>query len=356
MSVESPSRAATLLALIAVVIVSGARVEAQQERADSAPSVNRWVEIDTFTIYSRYHLVENNADLVTSNTSQYKAALRAHVNLDSRKRLTVHAGAFTGSTFTSAWNSLGVGSGHFDTRHHYLKQLYVAAVPHAGWEVQYGSLYVSRGEEDEITSYDDDGYLVGARVRAKLPRALGVDEVVVTRGEIGPYNEPNAFDRWQAPSRANYEQVLIAKRFNARVAGSIEYQTQSGVDTLHAGLTLRLPDAALVQTVRYEQYRRTTSHAAGGFAVWADRLMAKRVRVQGGYATVDQFFGGWNSSRMQSGRRVFGAAQAPLARGFTLQVYGTQALSADYPIPIKRRLDIAVNYDVLTALRHTPWF
>lgn len=345
----------TLLASICAGAVLHAQ-STQQSSPPQAPAVRRWLDIDTFTLYSRYHFVENGAHRTTSNQSQYKTALRARFNIDRQKRLTINTGLFTGATFISTWNSLGAGPGEFDGHHQYMKQLYVAAVPHSGWEAQYGSLYVRRGEEDEITSYDEDGYLIGERLGVKAPRARVLDELVLTRAEIGPFNEPNAFARWHDPSHANYGQVLATKRVNRSVAASLEYATQSGADTLHAGVTIHLPDRAPVATLRYEQYRRLTAHPAWGFSVWADRVVARRVRLQGGYASIDRWFGGWNADRIQIGSRVFGVIAVPLGQGFGLQVFATRAASATYPIPIASRVDVTLNYDVLSALKRAGWF
>ena len=333
-----------------LLTVAGARpLAAPESTAEQGSSLQRWVEVDALTLYSRYHFVENSANRTTSNLMQYKTVLRAHVNVDAKKRVTLNAGAFTGATFISTWNSLGIGPGDFDPHHHYVKQLYVAAIPYKGWEAQYGSLYVRKGEEDEITSYDEDGYVIGERLSIKPSRAFHVDEVVLTRGNIGPFNEPNAFSRWRDPSHANYSQVLVTKRFSPAVAGSLEYTTRSGGDAFHAGVTVRLPKRSPIGTLRYEQYRRMTIHPAAGFAVWGDRQLPGKVRVQGGYDTVDQFFGGWNADRIQNGRHVFAVAQVPLGAGFGLQVFGTRALSSSYAISIKSRVDVTVNYDVLSA-------
>jgi len=342
----------TTVMVVALSIPARAQSPHDADHEPGAPHV----ELDGITFYGRYHYVENSSDKVTSNLSQYKSALRAHLNIDRGRRVSVHVGAFSGSTFISTWNALGVGPGELDPRHHFVKQLFVDLAPIHGVEAQYGSLYILRGEEDEITSYDDDGYLTGERVSLKPPAAAHLDELVVTRGEVGPYNQPNVFARWGAPSHANYGQALIAKRLTTAVAASLEYATQSGADAFHSGITVHLPPRAPYANIRYEKYRRVTHHAASGFAIWADRSLITRARVQGGYATVDQFFGGWNADRMQSGRRVFASMLVALGRGVAVQVFATRAFASRYAIPIKTRIDLTVNYDVLSALGRSHWF
>jgi hypothetical protein len=338
--------------VVLLAIVSGAPLlAAPAAETSKSSSWQRWVELDALTLYSRYHFVENSANRTTSNLSQYKTVLRAHVNVDAKKRVTLNAGTATGATFISTWNSLGVGPGEFDPHHQYLKQMYIAVKPDKYWEAQYGSLYVRRGEEDEITSYDEDGYLIGERLTVKPSATFYLDEVVLTFGEIGPFNQPNALSRWQDPSHVNYSQVLVTKRVSPSLVGSLEYTTRSGGDALHVGVTVRLPKRAPIGTVRYEQYRRMTLHPASGFALWGERMFAGKLRVQGGYDTVDQFFGGWNADRIQNGRHLFAVMQLPLGAGFGVQVFGTRALSSSYSISIKSRVDVTINYDVLSAFR-----
>ena len=55
-----------------------------------------------------------------------------------------------------------------------------------GLELQYGGLYLNRGEADEWVTYDTDGYLAGERVSLKRPKELYLDEITVTRAAIGP--------------------------------------------------------------------------------------------------------------------------------------------------------------------------
>src|SRR5438093_1087337 len=121
------------------------------------------LELETLTLFSRYRFVENNADLVTASQMQVKDSLRARLNLDDDRRFAIHLGAFTGSSFTSSWDTTGVGTGAW-APDAYVKQLYLSAMIARGVEVQAGGLYVNHGENTEITSYDDDGYLMGERI------------------------------------------------------------------------------------------------------------------------------------------------------------------------------------------------
>jgi hypothetical protein len=90
--------------------------------------------------------------------------------------------------------------------------------------------------------------------------------------------------------------------------------------------------------------------------VWAERAVTKYARIQGGYVTVDQFYGGWNADRMQNGRRVFANVTVPIHGPLAASVYATRALSAPYAVSIDRRVDVVISYDVLASLRKTGVF
>jgi hypothetical protein len=321
------------------------------------PAVRRWFELQQLTIYSRYRFIENNRQVTTSNQQQYKDSVRARFNFDPQKRYTLNAGYATGNNFTSSWNNLGLGNGtDFDRKNNYFKQLFGAAVPVKGLELQYGGLALNRGDADEWVTYDDDGYAAGERVTVRRPTELFLDEITVTRAGIGPLNQPNLFDRGRLLAHPNYTQVLGLKRFSTTTTASLEYNRQVGADLVRGAVTIRLPAGAPVSAIRYEQYHRFNLHAASGLGLWAERPVTKYVRVQGGYVSVDQFYGGWNADRMLSGRRFFVNATIPIRGPLSASLYATAALKEPYAVSIHRRFDAVVQYDLLNPLRKARIF
>jgi hypothetical protein len=162
--------------------------------------------------------------------------------------------------------------------------------------------------------------------------------------------------RWDLLNDMNYTQVLGVKRFSRVVAGSVEYDRQIGSNILRGAVTLRFDKPAPVSTVRYEQYRRISPSPAAGFGLWAEGSVSQHVRVQGGYVSVDQHYGGWNADRIQSGRHFFVNATLPIYGPLSASIYAAHALSAPYPVPIGRRFDAVISYDVLSELRRTGIF
>jgi hypothetical protein len=326
-----------------------------QQTAD--PPVRRWLDIQQLTFSTRFRKIVNSRDVTTANHLQYKESIRGRFNLDRGKRFTINAGFFSGSSFTSSWDNWGVGTGgDFDGHDHYLKQLYAAAIPVTGLELQAGSIYTARGEQDEWISYDDDGFIMGERATLRRPKDVWFDELTVTRGAIGPLGRPNISDRWDSFKHPDYTQALAVKRITGAVSASASYERLVGADVARGAVTLRLSRPIPFDTVRYEQYHRFNVHEASGFAVWADRAVSKHLRLQGGYVTVDQFYGGWNADRMQAGRRVFGQATIPIYGPFAASIFGTRAIDPQFTLPIKSRVDVVVSYDALDTLRRAGVF
>ena len=197
---------------------------------------------------------------------------------------------------------------------------------------------------------------MGERVTVRRPKQLYVDEVTVTRGAIGPLDTPSLMRRWGLLKEPNFLQVLGVKRFSRMVAGSIEYDRQIGSNILRGAVTFRFDESAPVRTVRYEQYRRVSPYPAAGFGLWAEGTVTARLRVQGGYVSVDQHYGGWNADRIQSGRHFFLNASMPIHGPLSASIYAARALNAPYHVPIGRRFDVVVSYDVLSDLRRTGIF
>lgn len=345
---------------VVAALAAPAPLLAQATDAPPPPPIRRWVDVQTWTAYTRYRYIENSADVKTADQWQYKNALRARFNFDEKKRYTLNVGVFSGTNFIGTWDNTGVGTGVGQTQH-FVKQLFAAAAPVDGLELQYGGIYVNRGVNTEITTYDEDGYIVGERIQIRRPKELFFDEISATRGLIGPFTTPAIGDRWRGLHEANYGQVLVAKRIGKLLRASADYtnqQHQSGNDTLRAAAAMTVPGVPVVEGVRYEQYYRFTGRTAAGFAALADLRFLKRYRLETGYVTVDEFYigypqdkNGWNADRIQRGRRLVFYGTIPIWRELSVAPYYTHAFKSPYSVALKNRFDFVVQYDVLGSLR-----
>ena len=307
-------------------------------------------EIETLTLYSRYRFVENNAEVVTANQIQIKDSFRARLNLDEEGRFSVHAGAFTGSSFTSSWDTTGVGTGDWSPDA-YVKQLYFSAAPIRGIEAQVGGLYFNRGESTEVTTYDDDGFLMGERIAIRKPAHLFFDELSATRAAIGSPATPGVLRRIDLFAHPDYWQVQAVKRFGRVLSASADATSAFGARTIRLAVAVRLPPGSPVAAVRVEQYRRVDVDPAGGFGVSVERPVAPWLKVQGGYATIDERYGGLNADRIQRGPRVFAIAAISLPAGLAVQLFFTRAFQTPYPVSNRTRFDAVLSYDVVAAMK-----
>jgi len=143
----------------------------------------RWLTLETASVSTRYRHIDNFLGETTASNQQYQLAVKGSISLDNDGRVTVHGGLFTGNSFTGGWNNAGPGTGNGQSNL-FLKQLFVAVKPASGVEIQYGGIEFLRGESSEITSYDYDGYLVGARLLIRRPKSAFFDEIGVTYGYV----------------------------------------------------------------------------------------------------------------------------------------------------------------------------
>jgi len=350
---------------LALVLFAAPAAAQTSSTTEPPPPIRRWFEVQTWTLYSRYRFVQNSADVTTSDQLQYKDALKARFNIDAKKRYTINAGLFTGSNFIGTWNNTGIGTGDSQTVH-FIKQLFVEAAPFTGIDAQYGGLYIAKGETSDMMSYDEDGYLVGERLTIRRPKELFFDEISGTRGLIGPFTAPAIGDRWRGLHEANYGQVLVAKRVGAHVRTSADYTNQThqaGNDTIRAAIAVSFPRGAALDGVRYEQYWRFTGQTGAGFALFGDRQIAKRVRLQAGYITIDEFYigypadrSGWNSDRIQRGRRIVLMGNIPITSELSVAPYYTHAFHSPYSVSLKDRFDLVLQFDLLHRLRDARIF
>jgi hypothetical protein len=66
-----------------------------------------------------------------------------------------------------------------------VRQLYMSATPISQITAEFGGLGIERGVNTEMTSYDDDGYMTGERVRFHDPKHVFFDQIAVTYGYLG---------------------------------------------------------------------------------------------------------------------------------------------------------------------------
>ena len=242
-----------------------AQKKGKDAEAKPKPSrLSRWFELQIGTVSLRQRTIVNSRDVRTTSQIQDSGQFKGRFKFDPKGRYTVNAVYATGNTFTGGWNNTGIGTGD-SFNHWYLKQFYVAAVPAPGVEISVGGFGVMRGESTEITTYDNDGYLVGERVSVKRPKEFFLDEFGVTSAYLGDLTSPSITNRYTRLSdEPNYVQFFATKNVTRQLTASAEYSRLTGVPTFRYAVVARTLPLVIVDMVRFEQYFRRDPQGGSG--------------------------------------------------------------------------------------------
>jgi hypothetical protein len=325
--------------------------------APSAPVLRRWFELQNLTFNIRYRFIDTTAGTITTNSVQHRETVRGRVKFDSAAKYTWNFGVFTGTRFTSGWDNTGWGIG--DAQKNFaFKASYLSAVPIAGVEVQYGGLYIVRGESTELTTYDEDGYVTGQRVSVKRPKQLYFDDISATIAYLAPDPSeiPISKRTKYLDDTPNYRHFLVDKKFGTRAGVSVDYTYAAGAKTWRQGLNLKTPELRVIDTVIVELYERVNQSPEQGFALTFDKAVHRKVSVNWGYASIDPRFTPLNADRFHIGNRLFTMWTYTFSPEFLASAFITRAVGNDVPLPQRTLSNIVFTYNALPALRRTGLF
>jgi hypothetical protein len=329
---------------------SGAAPAGQPASSSERPTgLARWIDVPVATLSTRYRFIQPMTGRDTSQM-QTQEVLRVRLKVDPRARLSLTTGWQTGSGFTGGWDNTGIGTGDVDWDFQ-MRQLFVSAIPVPGLQLHYGGLAIERGQATEITSYDNDGYCVGARAVASRVGWAGLDEIVVTIGHLGDPGKPTVFDRFRRLGETNYQQMLVGRRLGANATTSLELARHEGVETVRAAARISTRGSRLASAIRLEGYARVAGAARSGFAVAAERSLTSRLQASLGFASIDRAHDGLNADRFNRGRRVFATLAGTLTPVLSVQVFAAQSAGTPYAIPNRRRVDVILTYNAAPHLR-----
>ena len=321
------------------------------------PPLDRWFDLQNVTLNLRYRFIDTFDGTVVTNQLQHRESIRGRVKFDRSAKYTWNFGTFTGTRFTSGWDNTGWGMA--DAQKNFaFKASYLAAVPVPGIEAQYGGFYIIRGESTEITTYDEDGYLVGQRVSVRRPKELFFDEISATVGYLtsDPEEIPISERTQYLNDRPNYGHYLIDKKFGRRAGASLDFTSADGAETWRQGLNLKTPELDFADTVIVEVYERVRRNPDQGFAITFDKAVHRKLSTNWGYASIDPQYGTLNADRFQIGNRVFGMLIYNISPEFVASAFLTREVGNDFPVPQRTLSNIVFTYNVLPGLRRKGWF
>ena len=183
----------------------------------------------------------------------------------------------------------------------YVRELYLSAKPVKHVTFEFGSFGIEKGFSTEITSFDDDGYIAGERVRVEDPKHLFFDQITLTSAYFGFFDQPNLFARGTGFSKSNYRQVVGKRQLSKRVGISGEYNWISNnvrTSTTREAIVVKVPESRVLDSFRLEAYEMN-SHVTlegnddarrQGFALVGDKKVGK-LSGDFGFASIDRNYG-----------------------------------------------------------------
>jgi len=247
----------------------------------------------------------------------------------------------------------------------------MSATPVKAATVEFGSFGFERGYGSEITTFDNDGYLTGERVRIQDPKHLFFDQVGFTTAFMGFINEPNLFNRGAGFQSSNYRQVFAKKQLNKRVGVSADYTWLIGTDTVREAALVDTKESKIVDNVRVESYQRLNTISlqglpiggGSGIAVTADKKFGKLWNGDAGFASIDEDYTVYGNSRYFHssgfslngdtyglGNRAFTHLSYKVSPGVTAFSYYTHAVGAgvaNWVLDLnKQGLNVGMTFDM----------
>lgn len=413
-AVNGPDSAAATAGIVSVIAPAPAI-----KPASELPLFGRWLQLNTLSHSERYrnafavgggHIFEN---------AQQRSLIAGKIKLDSEGRYNIGFrassgryfnwayGSYTGEGVPSRVQSPGFPLSYYGTPavmfaatqsafadpvgfnvvttqlqsngwQFYMRELYFSATAIKPVTVEFGSFGIERGLSTEITTFDDDGYLSGERIRFHDPRHLFFDEVGFTSAFFGDIATPNLFDRGSSLKKFNYRQTFFKKQLDKRIGFSGEYTWQTGSSTLREAAVIGVHESRVVDSVRFEAYERLNAvtfpgvaqspvgpvapqsfAGASGFAVAAQKKWGK-LSADAGYASIDQHYGVYagyrfltaaafplNGDAYGQGKRPFVHASYTIAPGVTAFGFYTHEVGSERVLTLNQQgLSAGMTFDL----------
>jgi hypothetical protein len=356
------SRIRTGLFLLLLVLIpwgSAAGQSAQKFPSNSAPDgasspihvgrFSRWVDLQTGNLGVRYKRAKPK-DGPWFYQLQYQFLARGRIRFDREGHYYAGFRLSTGDVFPYSWNSTRAGAGTPSAKI-YLKDLFLSASPRKLFEIQFGGIGINRGESTEITTYSNNGYMMGERISIRRPDKLFFDEISATGAYLNDAENPGVGGRFRHLAKMNYHQFLVSKKIRKRALVSADYTFQDGIETLRQAIKFYPKENRFFDSMVFEDYQRLDFHPALGFALSMQKNATRRLALTWGFVDIDRHYVNWNSDRLGKGKRIFLAASYNFWREFSAGVFAGKAFCNSFPVNNAARFDFIVSYDFLKALK-----
>ncbi len=236
---------------------------------------------------------------------------------------------------------------------------------------EFGSLPIEHGVNTEITSFDDDGYIDGERLRVHDDKHLYFDEVDFTSAYLGDPFIPNFFSRGARLRQANYQQFLVKKKLSNHALASTDYTRLRATHTLREAVDVTLPKTAWLDSARGEFYQRVNdvylygvlAPVGYGFSMDVSKTFKSQLQTDIGYASIDKAYAAysgssfllavklaWNSDSMMNGNHPFVRVNWKVAPGVALLGFYTHNVDSNIYSINGQTLEAGFNYNLADML------
>lgn len=383
----------------------------------------RWLDLDTLSHSERYRNAFADGGGHVFEGGQQRSLIVGKIKLDAEGRYDIGFRASSGRYFNWAYGgysgqdfikrvgeaknrfspaaefglvqsifadpvgtSLGQTEIHSNGWQFYMRELYFSATPVKAMTVEFGSFGIERGLSTEITTFDEDGYLSGERIRFNDSKHLFFDEIGFTSAYFGDIGTPNLFDRGSSLKKSNYRQAFAKKQLNKRIGFSGEYTWQAGentgIDTTREAVVVGTRETKVVDSLRFEAYERlnTTTFpglarsplgpiaplsisGASGYAIAAEKKLGK-LSGDFGYASIDKNYSVYtgyrffqavsfplNGDAYGEGNRAFAHASFKIAPGVTAFGFYTHVVGNEKVLTLNEQgLNAGMTFDLKALL------
>jgi hypothetical protein len=92
----------------------------------------------------------------------------------------------------------------------------------------------------------------------------------------------------------NYHQFLVLKRISKQISISADYTFHDGAETLRQALKISWENNRCLDALLFENYQRLDVNPAWGYSLILQKNPFKNLKLSGGFANIDQYYGIWN--------------------------------------------------------------
>lgn len=375
--------------------------ETEKTQSNNECKLCRWIDLQTATFATRFRVVKSNqrvsaamtrtqpflkaGEFVKTNQNQQQQIYEFDFKFDKAGRFKIHTRLSSGEWFTRSFAETGWGKDFNGEKTWavYPRQFYLSAEPVKGVEFQIGGLDINRGENTENTTYDNDGFITGERLKIKRPDKLWFDEISATNAYIGDFYTPNFFQRAKRIGQgSNYHQFLVAKKFGKRVAVSMDYTSHATISHLREAVFVKTPELKFIDNIRVEFYHRLEDYRGvkrgWGYNVQVEKKIGDKFELTAGVANTDYRYnvlttekfparqaryaqpaGTLTADRMIRGLSPFVGWKYNFNKYYGVFGFWTTDLNKPTPLPFVYNSDhfsVGFQVNIKNILKKTGWF